>query len=96
MLLVSDATKLPEIYHRISSKSDYYVSAGFGEAESVFNMKDHKTHASFRKLIAGPYSVTNMKKLEPLMDVRMEEWVNELTERFVKTEKRFDFAPWAV
>ena len=95
MLLVNDSTKLPEIYHRSADKSDHYVTGGFGNAESVLNMKEHKTHAKFRKLIAGPYSFTNVKKLEYLIDARTQNWIDRLA-AFARTEEKFDFAPWTV
>ncbi|KAI9757651.1 MAG: hypothetical protein M4579_003376 [Chaenotheca gracillima] len=96
LLLVSDASKLPEIYHRQAVKSKHYITGSFGENESVFNMQDWKQHAHFRKMIAGPYSFTNIKKMEPLVDARMQDWVNKVDELFAKTGKAFDFAPWAV
>jgi cytochrome P450 len=96
LLLVSDSKKLPEIYHRQANKSDHYVSGAFGKNESVFNMKEHKTHARFRKLIAGPYSFTNIKKMEPLIDNRMQEWVDKLQQTFAKTGEPFDLCAWAV
>ena len=54
MLLVSDATRLPEMYHRQANKSKHYITGSFGKAESVFNMQDWKQHAYHRKMIAGP------------------------------------------
>lgn len=54
LLLVSDHSKLPEIYHRNADKTGHYITGSFGETESLFNMRSHKTHALFRKHIAGP------------------------------------------
>ncbi|PQE08820.1 flavonoid 3, 5 -hydroxylase protein [Rutstroemia sp. NJR-2017a WRK4] len=96
MLLVSDATKLPDIYHRQANKSKHYITGSFGKTESVFNMQEHRTHARFRKLIAGPYSFSNIKKMEPLMDIRVVDWLEALEQRFAKSNARFDFAPWAI
>ncbi|MCJ1298322.1 hypothetical protein MMC08_001111 [Hypocenomyce scalaris] len=96
LLLVSDSTKLPLIYHRLANKSDHYVTGAFGRDESVFNMKEHRTHAKFRKHIAGPYSFTNIKKMEPLIDCRMQEWVDVMSDQFEKTGKSFDLCDWAV
>ena len=104
MLLVSDATKLPEVYARNANKSKYYVTGSFGKTESLFNMQDHKTHAYFRKIAAGPYAFSNIKKMEPLVDARMRHWLGVMGERFAEPEKggdgkmgkKFDFAPWAV
>jgi hypothetical protein len=55
LLLVSDATRLPDIYHRYADKSRHYVTGSFGTVESLFNMQDSKTHARFRKIAAGSY-----------------------------------------
>lgn len=54
MLLVSDATKLPDIYSRHADKSKHYITGSFGKTESLFNMQDSKQHAHFRKIAAGP------------------------------------------
>ena len=54
LLLVSSAPALPTIYHRQADKTKHYISGSFGETESVFNMQSWKTHAQFRKLVAGP------------------------------------------
>lgn len=54
LLLVSDPTKLPDIYHRNADKTGHYITGSFGETESLFNIRSHKTHAAFRKHIAGP------------------------------------------
>lgn len=96
MLLVSDATKLPDIYHRQANKSQHYITGSFGQTESVFNMQEWKVHASFRKLIAGPYSFTNIKRMEPLIDARLSDWMAKLDENFAKTGQILDFCPWAV
>lgn len=37
MLSVSDATKLPVIYHRFADKSQHYITGSFGKTESIFN-----------------------------------------------------------
>jgi hypothetical protein len=39
LLLVSDATELPEIYDRLSNKSNSYTTGRFGKTESSFNMR---------------------------------------------------------
>lgn len=56
MLLVSDPKKLPEVYHRHADKTSHYITGSFGESESLFNMRGHKIHATFRKHVAGPVS----------------------------------------
>ncbi|KAL4865772.1 hypothetical protein BDV12DRAFT_187949 [Aspergillus spectabilis] len=96
LLLVSDPTKLPEIYHRNADKTGHYITGSFGETESLFNMRSHKTHASFRKHAAGPYSFSSVKRMEPLIDLRIRDWLNKLGEKFVGTGDAFDFSWWAV
>ncbi|TLS31193.1 hypothetical protein PpBr36_03592 [Pyricularia pennisetigena] len=96
MLHVSDATKLPEIYSRNADKSQHYITGSFGATESLFNMQDHKVHAHFRKIAASPYSFSNVKKMEPLIDANIERWIHRLDELFASTGRKFDFAPWAV
>jgi len=59
-------------------------------------MKEHKIHAHYRKIAAGPYAFSNVKKMEPLIDHRIHEWLAKLTSRFAETREEFDFAPWAV
>ncbi|KAF1970001.1 cytochrome P450 [Bimuria novae-zelandiae CBS 107.79] len=84
LLLVSDATKLPEVYHRQVKKSNHYITGSFGEQESLFNMREHKVHAYFRKIAAGPYAFSNIKKMEPLVDVRIEELLDKLSSLFAE------------
>ncbi|GJD05015.1 flavonoid 3',5'-hydroxylase [Colletotrichum higginsianum] len=93
MLLVSDATKLPEVYSRNANKSKHYITGSFGKTESLFNMQDARTHSRFRKIAAAPYSFSNIKKMEPLFDVNIERWIAQLDERFARPNARFDFAP---
>lgn len=96
MLLVSDATKLPVIYNRNASKSKHYITGSFGKDESLFNMQDAKVHSKFRKVAAGPYSFTNVKKMEPLIDAQIQHWISRLDEKFATPHEPMDFAPWAV
>ncbi|KAF4455210.1 cytochrome P450 oxidoreductase [Fusarium albosuccineum] len=96
MLLVNDATKLPQIYSRRASKSNHYITGSFGKEESIFNIRDAATHAKYRKIAAPPYSFSNIKKMEPLIDLNIQAWINKLQEKFASTQEPFDFAPWAV
>jgi len=96
LLLVSDATKLPEIYSRNANKSNHYITGSFGKTESLFNMRDHRQHAHFRKIAAGPYAFSNIKKMERLVDQRLLHFMSKMDERFASTGEAFDFAPWAV
>ncbi|RYP80341.1 hypothetical protein DL769_002521 [Monosporascus sp. CRB-8-3] len=96
MLLVSDATKLPIIYSRNASKSKHYITGSFGKDESLFNMQDAGVHAKFRKIAAGSYSFSHVKKMEPLIDEQIQCWISKLDELFASGHQKFDFSPWAV
>ncbi|KAH7031394.1 flavonoid 3',5'-hydroxylase [Microdochium trichocladiopsis] len=96
MLLVSDATKLPDIYSRYADKAKHYITGSFGKTESLFNMQDHKVHTHFRKIAAAPYSYSNIKKMEPLVDANINRWLDKMDEQFAQTGRELDFAPWAV
>lgn len=62
----------------------------------MFNMKEHKVHAHYRKIEAGSHAFSNVKKMEPLIDHRIDKWLSKLTTLFAETDKEFGFAPWAV
>lgn len=96
MLLVSDATMLPVIYHRAADKSQHYLTGTTGPTESIFNMQEHKQHARFRKIAAGPYSFSNVKRMEPLIDGQISEWIDKLDSTFAATGKAFDICPWTI
>lgn len=96
LLLVSDATKLPDVYHRQANKTQHYITGSFGSTESLFNMQDWRTHAKFRKVAAGPYAFSNIKKMEPLVDARMKHWISKLDEKFATTGQKFEFNWWAI
>jgi cytochrome P450 len=96
MLLVSDATKLPDVYARDANKAKYYITGSCGTTEMSFNIQDHRTHAKMRKLIAGPYAFSHVKKMEPLLDTRITQWITKLDHKFAATGDVFDFSPWAI
>lgn len=96
MVLVADGTKMPDIYSRTADKSKHYITGSFGTVESVFNMQDQKTHYKYRKIAAEPYGFGNIKRMEPLMDVLMEQWITKLDQMFAQTGDKFDFAPWSI
>lgn len=96
LLSVSDATKLPVIYHRFADKSKHYITGSFGKTETIFNVQDHRVHASYRKVAAAPYSFTNIKKMEPLIDGNIDKWLKRLDALFAANGSEFDFAPWAI
>ena len=58
MLSVSDARKLPEIYHRNVHKSAHYsVVADDEEPENVFTIEDPESHFKLRKQTFRPVGI---------------------------------------
>jgi cytochrome P450 len=96
MLIVSDSRKLPEMYNRTADKSDWYITPVFGPIENIIVTLSHKAHSRLRKIIAGSYSFSNVKKLEDLVDARIQRWFERLNEVFVETGKPVDFTSWSV
>lgn len=96
MLLVQDSTKLPEMYTRRADKSDYYITPSFGPVENILVTREHGKHAHLRKIMAGPYSYTSIKKMEPLVDVHVQRWLERLQSEFVDKDMAVDFTPWTV
>ena len=77
------------------NKSPFYISGSFGETEAIFNIQDWKEHADLRRMLAGPYSFSNIKKMEPLVDRRIESWLEKLKSEFLETGNEFSFSDWA-
>lgn len=94
LLLVSDAKQLPVIYHRRANKTAHYVTGAFGETESLFNMRDHFAHAQSRRIASTPYSFSNIKKMEPLVDGMMRKWISKLDCQFASTYEELLFSAW--
>lgn len=58
-------------------------------------MQQHSHHAHFRRLIAGPYSMSKMVKNEPLIDDIIIAWIRKLNDMFAQQDKAFDMSRWA-
>ncbi|KAI5791044.1 putative cytochrome P450 monooxygenase [Pyronema domesticum] len=95
MLMCSDPKMLPVIYHRRADKSNHYGPGGFGKTPGVFNIQSHDDHVVARKLIASPYSMTNLKRTEPLIDGRVVEWISKLDKEFATTGKTMEYSSWS-
>lgn len=52
LLIVSDPTMLPVIYHRYADKTNYYLQAV--GATTAFTCLKHKDHTNARRRISGP------------------------------------------
>lgn len=47
-------------------------------------------------LTVEQYSFSSVKRMEPLIDARIKDWISKLDEQFVRTGEGFDFSWWAV
>lgn len=62
---------------------------------AVFNTQDEDLHKQLRSPIASLYSMTNVVRLEPLVDETLTVLSKQLDERFVGTnDKPFDLGDW--
>ncbi len=41
------------------------------------------------------YSFSNVRKMEPLFDIQIEEWIDRISSDFASKEKTLDFAAWS-
>jgi cytochrome P450 len=95
LLAFSDARLLPEIYHRRVDKTEFYSTGILGEIAPPFQTLKHEEHAAKRKRIAPSFSMSNLRRLESDMNVRILEFNKTLREKHAKTDKSLDFAQYA-
>ena len=56
----------------------------------------HPTRMPSHDTNSEQYSFSNVRKMEPLIDARIGDWLAKLEEKFVSSGEEFDFAWWAV
>lgn len=94
-ILVSDAKAVPLIYGRNVAKTPAYgAGIPLEVRQSMMNMQDPKMHSYHRKLVAAPFSTGNIRKMEPVIDERIDHWLTTLEARFEKQGLDVDLAPW--
>ncbi|KAJ5334997.1 hypothetical protein N7452_007400 [Penicillium brevicompactum] len=102
MVSVSDPRVIPTIYPSRPGfpKGDFYrtqkpYTRNKGAMPAVFNTQDEDLHKQLRSPIASLYSMTNVVRLEPLVDETLTVLSKQLDERFVGTnDKPFDLGDW--
>ncbi|RPA71371.1 cytochrome P450 monooxygenase [Ascobolus immersus RN42] len=94
-ILIADPAYIPTVYHLRADKDSMHMGEALGLHTSTLAPGPWEQHAMRRRRIAGAYSMTNIKRMEPLIDARIMEFTAALDERFVKTGETFDFAVWA-
>ncbi|KAF2753440.1 flavonoid 3',5'-hydroxylase [Pseudovirgaria hyperparasitica] len=95
LLLIRDATMLPEVYHRYANRSPFYLKNMLGKGESILTTRDWRQHAQLRRVAGGAYAFSNIKKMEPIFDANISRWTKKMHTDFAVTGREFDFAPWA-
>ncbi|KAL2802293.1 cytochrome P450 [Aspergillus granulosus] len=101
MISISDPAALSTVYpNRMGfPKSDFYktqrpYTPSTGALPVVFNTQDEKLHKKLRGPIASLYAMTNVMKLEPLMDQTLGAFFAQLEQRFVGPRAEFDLSSW--
>ncbi|RPA85865.1 cytochrome P450 [Ascobolus immersus RN42] len=95
LLLISDHKYLPIVYHLAVDKREGFQDmkiSGLGDA--VITAIDHKDHARLKKRVAGAYSMTNIRRMEHIIDGHVISLLRHLNNRFAKPGKLCDFAKW--
>ncbi|KAJ5721021.1 P450 monooxygenase [Penicillium malachiteum] len=94
MLLVADSTLLPTIFHRRDVKSGLYISEYFERPGSIL-IRDPAEHAAHRRLIGATYSLSNIMRMESLLDKHISKWLNKMSCKFAEDQKPLDFPSWS-
>jgi len=95
LLAFSQASLLPEVYHRRVDKTDFYSTGILGETAPPFQTLKHSDHAAKRKRIASSFSMSNLRRLESEMDEHIGELISIFREKFANTGRPVDFACYA-
>ncbi|KAJ5721031.1 P450 monooxygenase [Penicillium malachiteum] len=94
MLLVTDSTLLPTLYHRRDVKSKLYISEYFETPGSIL-IRDPTKHAGHRRLVGATYSLSNIMRMEPLLDKHISKWLNKVKCKFAEDQKPLDYPMWS-
>ncbi|RAK91925.1 cytochrome P450 monooxygenase [Aspergillus costaricaensis CBS 115574] len=95
LLAFSDPLLLPVVYHRRADKTEFYSTGILGDIPPPFQTLKHEDHAAKRKRIAPSFSMSNLRRLESDMDVRILEFCSTLRTKHAKTGDPLDFAEYA-
>ncbi|OTB02431.1 hypothetical protein M426DRAFT_13577 [Hypoxylon sp. CI-4A] len=93
MLSFSDATLLPQVYHRYADKPRFYDSWMFGKTAAMFQSLKHEDHYAKKRLVAPCCSMTTMKaNHEEKISECIDELCVKIEERSSKAGKPLDFS----
>ncbi|PWY82001.1 putative P450 monooxygenase [Aspergillus heteromorphus CBS 117.55] len=93
MLLVADSTLLPTVYHRRDTKSRFYLS-DYWESKGSVMIRDPAQHAAHRRLVGATYSMSNIQRMESLLDKHILRWFDKIDRTYVQQQMPVDFAEW--
>lgn len=94
MLLVADSMAIPAVFHRRDTKARFYIQGYVGESNSIL-IRDPAAHAAHRRLIGAPYALSNIQKMEPLLNKHILRWVNQMDKIYAQHQKPLDFSHWS-
>ncbi|KAL4932001.1 putative P450 monooxygenase [Aspergillus undulatus] len=93
MVLFSESSIIPTIYHRRSTKGRWFISEFFQKPGTPL-IRDPFQHAAHRRLVASTYAMSNIQRMEPLVTSHIEQWIAKLDTDFAAKEKPVDFSKW--
>ncbi|KAL4940636.1 hypothetical protein BDV06DRAFT_230229 [Aspergillus oleicola] len=101
VISISDPAALPTAFPSRMGfpKSDFYktqrpYTPGTGALPVVFNTQNEALHKELRSPVSSLYAMSNIMKLEPLMDQTLQLFFDQLDNRFVEGDKTFDLSRW--
>ncbi|KAL6232166.1 hypothetical protein BDW75DRAFT_247361 [Aspergillus navahoensis] len=94
MLLLADSTLIPTVYHRRSTKARWFPQEMF-KRPGIILVRDPFRHAAHRRLVANTYSLSNVQRMEGLIERNILRWLDRLNTTFVEPKKPVDFATWS-
>ncbi|KAL4816671.1 putative P450 monooxygenase [Aspergillus spinulosporus] len=94
MLLIADSTLIPTIYHRRSTKARWFPEELF-KRPGILLVRDPFKHAAHRRLVSNTYSLSNIQKMEGLIERNIIRWLNKLNTTYAERVQPMDFAVWS-
>ncbi|GFF82393.1 putative P450 monooxygenase, partial [Aspergillus udagawae] len=94
MLMFADTSMIPTIYHRRDTKSRFYPDCLVDEPGLVL-LRDPQRHSAQRRLLGAPYALSNIQKLEPIMEKHIVKWLDTIKIRYAQQEKPLSLPEWA-
>ncbi|KFX98708.1 hypothetical protein V490_02162 [Pseudogymnoascus sp. VKM F-3557] len=100
MVSIDDPAAIPTLYpmRRGFTKSLFYRGimpyTNGGALPAIFTTQDEQQHKDLKTPVAAMYSQTNVITFEPFVDEVLAVLFDQLNQRFVKSQARFDLGDW--